>query len=77
MQYKLKVEFEKVTFLTKAGKDMVKSVMSEETAKRILKEGTPVKDDTFPGYPIKSGDYYFEGNIIDKQPTNKEKKNAD
>lgn len=70
MQFKLKVEFGKVAFLTPAGKDMVKSVMTEENARRIIKEGSPIKDDSYPGYPIKAKEYYFEGIIIEdkKQP---------
>lgn len=67
MTFTLKVKNGKVNFITKAGEDMVQNNMSEEIARRIINEKKAVVDNTFEGYPIKAGDYFFEGTVENKK----------
>ena len=61
MNYKLKVEGGMVNFLQKTGNDFVKSQMSDHGAQRIIKEKGAEYSDLHKDYPIKAGDFYFEG----------------
>lgn len=66
MNYKLKVEGGMVNFLQKTGKDFVQSQMSDHGAQRIIKEKGAEYSDLHKDYPIKAGDFYFEGKVINK-----------
>lgn len=69
MNYKLKSNKGKATFLLKAGKDFVKDQMSAAAAKYIIDHGN-VKVSEVEGYPISVDDkYFFEGESISNEET--------
>ena len=69
MNYKLKNINGKVTFLLRAGKDLVMNQMSIASAQHIIDNGKLKKSDQ-KGYPIYVDDrWYFEGEIIKKSAT--------
>lgn len=71
MNYKLKSTHGKVTFLLRAGKDLVKNTMSIASAQHIIDTGE-IKLSTVAGYPINvDNKWYFEGEIV-KTPRKKE-----
>ena len=70
--YKLKNVNGKVTFLLRAGKDMVKNQMALASAQHIIDTGKVTKSDR-KDYPICVGDkWYFEGELFKKTAPQKE-----
>lgn len=66
MNYKLKNVNGKVSFLLRAGKDMVKNQMAIASAQRIIDTGTMKKSDR-KDFPICVDDkWYFEGELFKK-----------
>ena len=63
MTYNLKVVNGLVRFCMKTGNDFVLSHMTEESARRIIKEKMAIADNSKKGFPIKADKYYFEGTI--------------
>lgn len=64
MNYNLKNTNGKVTFLLRAGKDLVKNQMAIASAQHIIDNGKMLKSDV-EGYPINiNNKWYFEGKII-------------
>lgn len=70
--YKLKNVNGKVSFLFRAGKDMVRNQMAIASAQHILSTGKITKSD-IKDYPICVDDkWYFEGEIVKKSAHQKE-----
>ena len=71
MNYRLKSRNEKVTFLLRAGKDLVKSQMAIASAQHIIDNGKLLKAD-IDGYPITIDNrWYFEGERSKRTVSNK------
>lgn len=71
MNYRLKNTNEKVTFLLRTGKDLVKNQMAIASAQRIIDNGKLLKSD-IDGYPINIDDrWYFEGELFKRTVSNK------
>lgn len=63
MNYRLKNTNEKVTFLLRTGKDLVKNQMAIASAQHIIDHGKLLKSDV-SGYPINiDNKWYFEGEV--------------
>lgn len=63
MNYRLKNTNEKVTFLLRTGKDLVKNQMAIASAQHIINHGKLMKSDV-SGYPINiDNKWYFEGEV--------------
>lgn len=64
--YCLESEHNKVSYLMKAGNDMVRNVMSENGALGMMKVETLTENDEHPGYPIcVNGTFFFPGKVED------------
>ena len=63
MNYRLKNTNDKVTFLLRTGKDLVKNQMAIASAQHIIDHGKLLKSDV-SGYPINiDNKWYFEGEV--------------
>lgn len=67
--YKLKSTNGKVKCLLKTGKDFVRNEISVSAAQHIIDTGEVVQSDK-PEYPIHVGEWYFEGELIQKNNLN-------
>lgn len=71
MQYKLKSENGKVKALLRTGKDFVADTLTVSAAQHIIDSNSVVESDK-EGYPIRAGEWYFEGEAIEeKKPVEK------
>lgn len=71
MQYKLKSENGKVKALLRTGKDFVADTLTVSAAQHII-DSNPVVESDKEGYPIRAGEWYFEGEAIEeKKPVEK------
>lgn len=60
-----------VTFIMKAGKDLVKSTMSLSEANKIIKKGKTAESTDVKGYNLSVDDKYFFA--VEKEPNKKKK----
>lgn len=75
MNYRLKSRNEKVTFLLRAGKDLVKSQMAIASAQHIIDNGKMLKSDV-EGYSINiDNKWYFDGKVSKQLVSRKESEN--
>ena len=76
MRYTLKSTNGKVTFLLRAGKDLVKNQMAIASAQHIIDNGKILKSD-ITGYPINiDNKWYFEGKVEKRTAAEKAGENA-
>ena len=76
MKYTLKSTNGKVTFLLRAGKDLVKNQMAAASAQHIIDNGKILKSD-ITGYPINiDNKWYFEGKVVKRTAAEKSGENA-
>ena len=65
--YALETDHGKVSFLMRAGADMVRSVMSEGSAVDMISHGNVTKSNAYPGHPIAVDDkFFFPGTVTDE-----------
>ena len=65
--YALDTNLGKVSFLMRAGADMVRNVMSEGSAVDMISHGNVTESDAFPGHPITVDDkFFFPGTVTDE-----------
>lgn len=64
-----------VTFVMKAGKDLVENTMTLTEAKRIIKKGTTSESTEIEGYNLSVDDKYFFA--VEKENTPKKKKSVE
>ena len=69
MEYKFVVRNGIVNYLMIAGERVVGASVNEPEAHRLCTVYKVQKADQFPGYPIKAGAYYFEGEFIEEEKT--------
>lgn len=72
--YKLNEKNGSVDCVMRAGKDFVKTTMTVETVKEIIKNGEVERSDRFEGYGIVVDDLYFIDGYVAEDKTNKMKK---
>ena len=73
MNYKLKSCNGKVTFLLKAGKDLVRNQMAVASAQHIIDTGAVMKSE-IDGFPINvDNQWWFEGEAIEIKKTHSKK----
>ena len=65
--YSLETDHGKVSYLMKAGEDMVRHVMSEGGALDMIAHGKLTQSDEHPGHPIVvDGKFFFPGAVADE-----------
>ncbi len=69
MEFKFVVRNGVVNYLMIAGERVVGAAVREPEAHRLCTVYKVQKADQFPGYPIKAGAYYFEGEFIEEAKT--------
>lgn len=72
--YGLEIDHGKVSYLMRAGADMVRNVMSEGSALNMIAHDKVCESNAFPGHPIAVDDkFFFPGTVTDENaPTENE-----